>query len=467
MADGIKKISENVIINKRALIVTDPNELDNDAISIGALKSDATNKGLKIKTAKNTYSLFDANYFIMPGTITTPLLADKCVTEIKLGDKSVTEPKLGDLAVSTRTISSGAVTEIKIGSKAVTETKLGDNAVVTRVLKDLSVTNPKLANKAVTGDKIADKTITQKQIADGSIVSELLGLKCVKNIHISDKAVDFRTLADNSVYGKIIKTAGVENQHLAQNAVNTINILNGAVTSIKIADKAIKQNHIDSEQVSNIHLSTDSISTIKLQNLSVTTPKIANKAVTKDKLADDVIQIIGDPVMYDQNNDVTMRKDLAVNGDVNVIGTLTAKKVYNAVFMDIAEAYEPEENEIFLPGDIVQVNENGKIQRATSADAQISGYPIVGVVSDEYAACYGATEEELEAGTKIAVGLIGKVHVNVAGPVKLGDKIGLYKDGYGTSASNSNLVKDYIIGKALETNEEHGLKKVLCLIYPN
>lgn len=466
MADGIKKISENVVVDKRALIVTDPNELDNDAISIGALKSDAANKGLKIKIAKNTYSLFDASYFIMPGSITTPLLADKCVTEIKLGDKSVTEPKLDDLAVSTRTIQANAVTEIKISSKAVTETKLGDNAVVTRVLKDLSVTNPKLANKAVTSDKVADKTLTEKQIADETIVSNLLAPKCVKNIHISDKAVDFRTLSDNTIYGRVIKPAGVENQHLAVNAVNTINILNGAVNGDKIADNSIKNNHISSGQVFNIHLANDSVSTTKLQNLSVTTPKIENKSVTKEKLADDVIQLIGDPVMYDQDNNVTMRKNLTVNGDVNVVGTLTAKKVYNAVFMDIAEAYEPEEKQIFLPGDIVQLNDNGKIERADSS-VTAKNYPIVGIVSDEYAACYGATEEELEAGTKIAVGLIGKVHVNVAGPVKLGDKIGLYKEGYGTSASNSNLVKDYIIGKALETNEEHGLKKVLCLIYPN
>ena len=37
MAEVIKKISENVIINKRALIVTDPSVTDNEAISIGAL----------------------------------------------------------------------------------------------------------------------------------------------------------------------------------------------------------------------------------------------------------------------------------------------------------------------------------------------------------------------------------------------------------------------------------------------
>lgn len=37
MAEGIKKISENVVINQRALVVTDPAVPDNAAISTGAL----------------------------------------------------------------------------------------------------------------------------------------------------------------------------------------------------------------------------------------------------------------------------------------------------------------------------------------------------------------------------------------------------------------------------------------------
>lgn len=37
MAEGIKKLSENVVIDKRAFLITDPLETDNDAISVGAL----------------------------------------------------------------------------------------------------------------------------------------------------------------------------------------------------------------------------------------------------------------------------------------------------------------------------------------------------------------------------------------------------------------------------------------------
>lgn len=37
MAEGIKKVSENVIMERRALTVTDPTVPDNKAISVGAL----------------------------------------------------------------------------------------------------------------------------------------------------------------------------------------------------------------------------------------------------------------------------------------------------------------------------------------------------------------------------------------------------------------------------------------------
>lgn len=466
MADGIKKVSENVIVPKRALVITNPEVADNNAIEIGALQSNPNNKGLKIKTAKDTYSLFDAAYFIIPGSITTELLKDLCVTTAKLADKSVTEPKLADNAVSTRTLIDLAVTTSKLNNKSVIESKLADSAVSTRTIANLAINNSKIADNTIQNIKLEDKTITNSKIADATIVNSLLGNKCVTNPKVADKAIDNRTLADNSVYGTVIKDLAIENKHLAQGAVNSINILNGAVTGDKIPDKQIGDNHIKDDIINTNHITNGAITTIKLGDLSVTTTKLADNSITKDKLSDELVNLIGDPVQYDSNNDVELRKNLTVNGEVQVTGTLTAKKVYNATYMDIAEAYEPKEDEIYLPGDIVQLNEDGLLERADSS-VTTKGYPIVGVVSDEYAACYGATEEELEAGTKIAVGLIGKVHVNVTGPVKLGDKVGLYKNGCATSVKNNNLVKDYIIGKALETNEEYGLKKVLCLIYPN
>lgn len=458
MADGIKKVSENVIVPKRALVITSPTVLDNDAIEIGALQSNPAEKGLKIKTAKNTYSLFDAAQFIMPGSITTELLKDGCVTTIKLADKSVTEIKLADDSVSNRTIIDTAVTTSKLANKSVTEPKLADNAVSNRTIVNLAITNSKIANNTIQNIKLEDKTITNSKIADATIINSLLANYCVTNMKVADKAIDFRTLADESVYGRVIKLKGVENKHLADGAVNTNNILNGAVTGVKIPDKQIGENHIKDGAINTIHMTNGAITTIKLGDLSVTTSKLDDKSITKDKLADDVIGLIGDPVQYDSNNDVHLRNNLSVKGDVNVTGTLTASRVYNATYMDIAEAYIPGED--LETGDIVEIREDGKVYKATTFSNSV-----VGVISNQYAACYGATDVELEKGMKVAVGLIGKVPVKVNGPIKVGQRVIAGEDGIGYTTNNMN--SRGIIGKALETVTECGINKVLCLIYPN
>ena len=468
MADGIKKISENVIIDKRALVVTDPNELDNDAISIGALKSDATNKGLKIKTSKNTYSLFDAEHFIMPGSITTDLLKDKCVTEIKLADNSVSTIKIQNDAVTELKIADNSISTSKLQNGAVNEFKIADDSLKNSHYKDNSITNNKLADLTIEGNKIKDLTISTEKLADQCVTSFKIADNSILNKHLTKECVSNENLQKDSVFGDRIKNFSIQNQHLATNSVNTNNILNGAITSLKIADDSIRENHLSESSVSTNAIANNAVTTNKLADNSVTTPKLADKSVTKEKLAIDVVDLIGDPVMYNEDNNVNLRKDLTLdNGNISVPnGTVTAKKIYNAVFMDIAEAYDPKEGEVYNPGDIVQLNEEGTLERADLIHAA-KNFPIVGIVSDEYACCYGATEEELEAGTKIAVGLIGKVHVNVTGPIRLGDKVGLYKDGCGASVADRELVKDYIIGKALESNDESGVKKVLCLIYPN
>lgn len=465
MADGIKKISENVIADKRALVITDPLVRDNDAISIGALQSNPSTKGLKLKTAKNTYSLFDAAQVIIPGTITTELLIDKCVTNIKLGDKAVTEIKIDDNAISERTIIDLNVTENKIGNSAVTELKIKDSAVTTKHYRDLSIINSKIANNTIENTKLLDKTITNIKIADGTIINSLLAPNSVGEYNIIESSIKNSHLKDGSVYGDKIKNAAIKNIHLDVNCVNSQNILNGAIISNKIADKQISGNHIINGCIESIHLANQSVTKDKLATNSVSTVAIVDKSVNKNKLADDVIQLIGDPVKYDTNNNVTLRKDLAVNGSVNIVGNLTAKKVYNAVFMDIAEAYIPGEE--LEPGDIVQMGSDGKVYKS-----DLFSNCIVGVVSDQYAVCYGATEEDLEEGIKVAVGLIGKVPVKVKGYACIGQYITLSNiDGVGYA---TNSKQDRIVGKVLEnvdledySKNPDAIREVLCLIYPN
>lgn len=463
MAEGIKKVSENVIMERRALTVTDPTVPDNKAISVGALWSDPDNKGLKLKTGTDTFSLFDAAQLIIPGSIITELLKDECVTTIKINGKAVTEPKINDQAVSTRTIENSAVTEIKIADKAVTSNKIKELNVLTRHYDDLSVTTPKIDNRAITDEKIDNHAVNNHHINNNAVNARTINSKALEERHYSDISIPFRAYQKSSIYGDVIKNRGVNVNHLDDASVVTRTLAEGAVTSGKIADNNIKNIHLTTDCVSTDNIASKAVTTAKIENSAIVTDKIQDKSVTKAKLADDVIGLIGDPVLYDSSDDVSLRKDLSVPGSVNVTGTLTARKVYNAVFMDLAEAYKPAPNIIFKPGDIVQVNNDGLLVKALPT----SRFPIVGVVSEEYAACYGAAKEELEAGFKIPVGLIGKVPVNVIGPVKLGDKIALMKDGMGASCSTYSLSKDNIIGKALQTNDSKDPKTVLCLIFPH
>jgi hypothetical protein len=117
--------------------------------------------------------------------------------------------------------------------------------------------------------------------------------------------------------------------------------------------------------------------------------------------------------------------------------------------------------ECLEPGDIVAMREDGLVYKANAFDQCI-----VGVVSDEFANCLGATIEEIEKGWKVAVGTVGKVHVNVRGPVKLGQKIQVV--GADLGIGNATWTSTNNIGKSLETIEcdLDEVNKVLVQIRP-
>ena len=463
MAEGIKKISENVIINKRALIVTDPSVTDNEAISIGALWTDPILKGLKIKTANNSLSLLDASQSFLDSSITSNLLADKCIIESKIADNAITNRTILDNTINGTKILNNAITENKLANNSVISSKIKDKNILTNHIADGAITSIKLANNSVTTDKINNMAITKDKLANNSVTEDILASRTIDTRHFKDRCITNQVLALNSVDSNIITNKGIASKNIGDKQIVTRTIANGAIVKDHIVSNSIATEHIINKSVTNDKLADDSVSTNNIIDKSITTNKIVDRSITKDKLATDVINIIGDPVLYEADDNVILRKGLTVNENINVTGDITANRVYNAVFMDIAEAYIPNEDEVFIPGDIVQVNDEGLLIRAINS----SSFPIVGVVSDEYATCYGATDKELEDRDKIAVGMIGKVHVNVIGPVNVGDYIALAKDGMGASYKDNNLLKEHIIGKALETNTNNDLKKVLCLIYPN
>jgi hypothetical protein len=234
----------------------------------------------------------------------------------------------------------------------------------------------------------------------------------------------------------------IATENLQDGIITTAKLANGAVTPAKIATPGIATPNLQDYCVTTEKLADFAVTTVKIANSSVTKEKIAPGAITLDCLGPDIADIIDRAVVHDGSNNVTGEGKSTRLNNITATGDIYARRVYNVVYMDIAEGYEP--GELLEPGDIVAMHEDGKVYKAESIKDCI-----VGVVSDEFAHCLGASKEELFNGTKVAVGMIGKIHVKVKGPVKLGQKISvsLSDAGIGMAWCYTN---EYI-GKALET----------------
>ena len=112
-------------------------------------------------------------------------------------------------------------------------------------------------------------------------------------------------------------------------------------------------------------------------------------------------------------------------------------------------------------GDIVEITENGKVKRA-----KYNSSKLIGVVSNSYAFCLGATKEELDKKEKMPIGLLGRVSINIIGEVAAGDFIICNGNGIGKAIKTScSQFTGSIVGRALESNNNRSIKKVLCLVH--
>lgn len=473
MADGIKKISENVIRLGRALTLTNSNVADYSGIPSGSLRAVADTRGLQYKISNNNWSKFMGEGILEFGSVTTNLLANQCVTN----------PKIADRAVNTRTLADNAVTTIKILDLNVTTQKLAQSCVTTPKIADLNIIAPKIAdnaviercimNSAVTISKIANRAVIESKIAQGAVTNYQLAHNAVQTVNILDRNVTFNKIADGAVYGSKIPNEGIDHMHIRANAITTIKVADGAVTggaattgTGKIAPQTITSYNIKDKSIGNIDLADYSVNAIKIADWSIENRHIVNEAIHNDKLAPNIQNVINNAVVHDSNGHARVNRSMSVGANpaggyaFAVDGDMIANRVYNSVYMDIAEGYVPGEE--LKPGLIVAVREDGKVYKANATDECI-----VGVVSDQYAACYGATPEELKAGTKVAVGLVGKVPVKVRGPIHSGNYVCADMDGIGYMSMANKFGR---IGKALESNHnstEDEVKEILCLIFPN
>jgi hypothetical protein len=495
---GIKKIDENLIAPYRSLTITNSSLPDNPNWQAGTLKCNTNLSGLQYKVQEGSFSYFDARYTILPNTVTSNLIEDYTIQEIDLADN----------CVSTRTIQKDAVTTVKILNQNVTSEKIKDHAILNKHLNAADVTDDSkrtvdyynirnnavitrtILNSAVTTDKLADNSVTTKKIVNGSVTTNKIYFKAVDTDRLADEAVTWQKLGPYCVHGgemSEIKTEDglkivqgkiaqetITNWNIAPETINTKCLTNGSVTNVKIGQHEVYGDAIKPQSIFSGHIAPNTITSAQIFEGGIETESYANYSVTKEKLSNDVIDVIDNAVVYDEEGNVTMLQKPSCNvyigsedangksmgnGYLRVYGDIKADRVYNMSYSDLAEGYVPGED--LEPGDIVEIRDDGKVYKALDDDVEAC---IVGVVSDEFAACYGATREEIEAGEKVAVALVGKVHVKVEGKIRIGQTVRAgYVPGVGTLWSPSGVT----IGRALETNTDPGVKKVLCLVRPH
>ena len=314
-------------------------------------------------------------------------------------------------------------------------------------IADGTLGTKQIANNAITTEKINNGAVTTEKIADGAVTASKIKVNNVNENHIINSSVTTNKIKDNNItWNKLDsniqnRIITVENQ--AKNNENRIatlekqySVLRKDHDNLRNEFNSLKEAHNDLVNKHN-QLSdrlTQEINNLKSQ-LSDTKSDITNIIEIKLKNA----------VMHNGVNSVGQKHGGTSLVNLHCTGDIQGNRVYYMTYQDLAEAYIPGES--LDAGDIVAIHNDGKVYRATSINDCI-----VGVVSDEFANCFGATKEELFNGSKVAVGMIGKVHVKVKGPVKLGQQIGLSVSECGIGSVCGGMLSNHLgIGKALET----------------
>ena len=140
--------------------------------------------------------------------------------------------------------------------------------------------------------------------------------------------------------------------------------------------------------------------------------------------------------------------------------TISANKIYGAVWNDYAEWFEKENvDDVFDFGDICAWKHNGVVL------ASPSDVNVVGVVSNTYGHILGGFPlSDMEKNSKcfVPIGLTGRVNVKVQGAVKAGDLIISAGNGIG-KVDNEASVRQ-VVGKALESSNNEDVKLIKVLI---
>lgn len=501
----MKKISENVVASGRSLTLINDQVKDNTNIQKGALKTltegstytvnipveeNDTDKdvsitytsGLKYKADTNKYVSFDAKGILEPLSIDAEVMLEThsiyaralntgCVITDKLAEQAVTTPKIKDLNVTTEKVNNLAITNTKLGNGSVTNDKIANSTIVAY---------EKVVPSTITTELLVDYSVDSRKIANGAVINEKLGTHAVTTEKIADKTITNTNIADKTILGSNIADGTIDTINYKDSSISTVKLQDGCITEPKLATGAVTSEKIALNTITADNIKQGAINSACIENDSIETVDLHDACVTMEKLAPDVFGKVSEAVIYENSNPdyaltygeahdhmVQIKRtvngegqdtDLYVSGHIYAKGNIEGARVYNMAYADIAEGYIPGEE--LEPGDIVELRENGRVYKACLHNGFAAA--VVGVISDEYAACYGASEKEIKNKEKVAVALVGKVHVKVNGPAYIGSAISASDvPGAGTLYENG-----IVIGRALETSKQCGVHKVLCLVRP-
>ena len=226
--------------------LTDTQVVAADLLAVADVSATETRKITALDQAKATarlvpdgtisFNKIDPSTFDIPnGSVNTDDLADGAVTNLKVAADAIDTANIIDGAVTGAKIATGAVQTGNLANDAVTADKLAVNAVVTDNVVDASITASKIDPNAF--DRGIDKTTGKIGITNTVTAGTHLGV----SFNNQGLITGVTEIPDGSIETDDLEDGAVTNQKLAQNAVDTLNIVNGAVTGAKISPAAFNR----------------------------------------------------------------------------------------------------------------------------------------------------------------------------------------------------------------------------------
>lgn len=159
---------------------------------------------------------------------------------------------------------------------------------------------------------------------------------------------------------------------------------------------------------------------------------------------------------------VKVKNSLNVGKDITAEGTITATKVFNAVYNDYAEWFERGDDA--KEGHIIALDEEADKEQYIKATDK--SRVVVGICTNSYAHIIGGEEhkdyEKHNLKIFIPVSLAGRVPVYVKGKVEIGDYIAPSDiPGVGRAVKNPGF---NTVGMALKGNDDGGIKLIKVLV---